>query len=115
MLSYNEFAKVMQHIGLLHEQEDRINRIFLDPLYDGVQNDFASAYCFNNPVIEQDLVDVLQNMYNDKDAWISYYIYELDCGVLWTPGMIEDKDGKDIPLGCVKHLWNLLMENLNDN
>ena len=116
MLARNEFCNIIVHIGLLKEQADRLNYVLSDPLYQMVENDFISPYIFTNPVIEQDLVDVLENMYEDKDGWISYYLYELDCGADWEPGMITSEDGKDIRLTCANDLYNLLMENLkNDN
>ena len=60
------------------------------------------------------LVTLLSLVMNDYDDWIGYYCYELDFGKNWSPGMITDSDGKDVPLGTVDDLWKLLNDNLKN-
>ena len=108
MISKDKFCEIIQHIGFLQEQSERINLVLQDPLYKNITNDFVNAYAFNNPIIEQDLVDVLENMFDDTDHWISYYLYELECGRSWKPGIIKNKNGEDISLKTAEDLYNLL-------
>ena len=107
-ISKNQFCDILQHIGYLQEQSKRINDILRDPLYDSVQNDFIDGYGISNPRLEQDIVDLLEAMFDDKDHLISYYVFELDCGVTWRPGAVLDENGKDIPLRCGTDLYNLI-------
>lgn len=110
MISKEQFCEIIQHFGLILDAERRVQNVVRDPLYDSLDLDFV---CVNvsNPRIEQDLIDVLENMFQDKSHWISYYIGDLACGTHWHPGMITDTNGNDIPLQCAADLWNLLMEN----
>ena len=48
MISKEKFCEIIQHIGLLQEQSQRINNILYDPMYHTVQNDFCSAYAFSS-------------------------------------------------------------------
>ena len=58
------------------------------------------------------VTDLLSYIFCDEeDDWIGYYCWELDMGRDYKPGMITDKDGKDIPLGTVYDLYELLMDN----
>ena len=112
MISKEKFCEIIQHIGLLQEQSQRINNILYDPMYHTVQNDFCSAYAFSNPCLEEDLIVVLENMFNDfENNWIRYYIYELDCGTSWQKGMVLDKNGNDIPLSNASELYNFIVYN----
>jgi len=115
MFKKEKFCEIIQHIELLQEQSERINLILQDLLYKSITNDFIDAYAFNNPIIEQDLIDALEEMYSDKNHWISYYVYELNCGTDWYKGKITDSQGNDIPLACAEDLWKLIQENVNDN
>lgn len=45
-----------------------------------------------------------------EDDWIGYYCWELDMGKKWQPGTVTGKDGKDIPLGTVRDLYELLID-----
>lgn len=57
------------------------------------------------------VTDLLSYIFcDDEDDWIGYYCWELDMGKNWKPGMVT-KDGKDIPLGTVRDLYELLIDN----
>lgn len=57
---------------------------------------------------------MLAELTYDSSDWISYYIYELNWGESWKEGMVTDKNGKDIPLKTTKDLYNLLLEEFNE-
>ena len=44
----------------------------------------------------------------DKDDWICYWVYELDCGRRWEEGTVVSKDGENIPLKTIEDLWAML-------
>lgn len=67
----------------------------------------SSIFGLNNGP-EVMLGKLLEAVCEDKGNWISYFCYELDFGRDWEPGDVEDKDGKDIPLGTIDDLYNLV-------
>ena len=88
-------------------------REYIDRLYAlGIEIDYPSPI-FS---LEDDLVMVLDTITNDpnKDySDISYFLYELDCGKGWKPGMVIDSDGKDIKLETIDDLWKEAEKRLN--
>lgn len=79
----------------------------------GIDIDYPSPI-FN---LEDDLVAILNIITNDSNeedcSDISYFLYELDCGKKWKPGMIIDSDGRDIKLETVDDLWKEVEKRLN--
>lgn len=67
---------------------------------------------FYFPSLIDDVVNLLEILTNDKDSWISYWVFELDCGKKYKDGMILDKDKNPIKLKEIEDLWNLLTHNL---
>lgn len=57
------------------------------------------------------VTNLLSYIFCDEEDWVGYYCWELDMGKNWKPGMITSKDGKDIPLGTVRDLYELLIDN----
>lgn len=54
-------------------------------------------------------VRMLAYIMNDKkDHWIEYWLYDLDAGKKWEPGLVEDENGNDIKLETIEDLWNVL-------
>ena len=62
------------------------------------------------PTLIDDVVALLSAATEDKDEWISYYLFELDCGKKYEDGMIKNADGSNIKLRTIQDLWNLLVE-----
>ena len=60
------------------------------------------------PAMISNLVDLLEYTMNDKDEWISYFVYELDCGKRYKEGAIKNADGSPIPLATIEDLWAIL-------
>ena len=111
-LTFEKFEDVIYHLYLLRKQEDKINEILNDSYYREIQNDFVSGYSISNPIIEQDLINTLETMFDDTSHWISYFVYEIDFGVKWHEGMIIDTEGNNIFLRNVNDLWRILNDNL---
>ena len=108
IISKDKFCNIIKHITLVQEQSREIDMVLRDPHYSSITNDFVSGWCISNPMIEQDLVLTLEDMFDDTNHWISYYIYELDCGAAWREGMITDEDGRNIPLQTPQELYDIL-------
>ena len=60
------------------------------------------------PMLLDNVVDLLSLATNDKDGWISYWLFDLDCGKDYHDGSITEADGSIIKLATVHDLWNLL-------
>lgn len=50
-----------------------------------------------------------------RTDWISYFIYELEFGKKWEPGMITDVDGSDIDLSTSEKLYDFLISENDSN
>lgn len=68
---------------------------------------------FGEPACEK-IIELLEFIFNDKDNWISYWVYDLDYGSSTTLSATRE-DGSKIPLSTIEDLYNLLVENYNDN
>mgnify|MGYP007070336915 CR=1 FL=1 len=105
-VTFDHFLKIMNHIILTHDFQDEIRQTisrYNEGLRDMCELEMPS-------IMEDDLVGLLEIALDDENGWISYWIYELDCGDKWEPGCVEDADGNDIPLPTVESLWKLLTE-----
>ena len=60
------------------------------------------------PMLVDNVVDLLTTATKDDDEWISYWLFDLDCGRAYKDGMILAKDGSVIKLATIKDLWNIL-------
>jgi len=52
------------------------------------------------------VVDILKETMNDKDDWISYFLYER-YGKFTNRKIITSKDGKNLPFRNYDDLYNL--------
>lgn len=109
-LTFEEFQKIMQHF----EHQSDFADDFRDILAKYNKGDFIDPYCFADDEADNIIVRLLEAVFGDEEHWLSYYIYELNCGRDWTPGMIIDEEGRDICLSDVWHLWNLLYTRMVD-
>lgn len=109
MLSKETFIDTIKFIEKRASQVDEINTIFTEEFEDSIFYPY-SRY-------ESKLVSILEEIFDDKEnKWISYYLYELDCGKSYKDGDIteKDKDGnvRIIPLKTPEDLYNLLIEDM---
>lgn len=111
MLSKNSFIRSINFIKERMEGQDAIGKLFKKEFDDSI----FWPYC----KYETELIRVLKEIFQDtENEWIDYFIYELDFGKRWKPNTITEKDktGKvrDIPLGTVEDLYNLLLEDMSE-
>lgn len=75
-------------------------------------NDFFAAHGCDGyiffPTLLEEVVGLLENIFNDESHWIDYFCYELDFGKEWSAGMVKDVDGNDIPLKTAADLYKLI-------
>lgn len=97
------FCKTMGQIQEAYDYGDKLNEFFKENHVDG--------YLYEPNCIEQAL-SLLGFIFDDKDQWIDYWVYELDFGRQYKEGTITDANGENIPLETVEELYELLVKNL---
>ena len=85
----------MKELKAIIDASDVVNRAMK-----GLSPDFGS---FCNERAETLIIKVLENVFDDKADWISYYIYDLDWGKKWKKGTITDK-GEEVKLKTLTDL-----------
>lgn len=104
-ITFEQFSKILAAISDMNELQDGL----LDCInkYNKKQNEYGDLYI---PSLEDQVVELLKVMFNDKDDWISYWIYELEFGRKADKYTVADENGNNIPLKTIEDLWNLLLE-----
>ena len=98
-MNFDNFLKHMKPIEIYISDFDNANK--------GIQLICPSSY----PVIElgsnllDSYINLLQNMFNDKNSWISHFVYECDLGR--KPKKIKI-DEESILLDSYEKLYDLL-------
>ena len=67
------------------------------------------------PSLWGDLVNVLKDAFNDNDDYggmIEYFIYDLEFGKQWEPGVVTDENNKDIKMQTPEELYDYLVDRL---
>lgn len=54
------------------------------------------------------VVDSIKEAMDDKYDWISYWIYDLECGTKAKKKTVTSKDGKNIPIKTLDNLYNII-------
>jgi len=98
------FIKLMQELVSIKEDEDNLNKAFkkFNPDFNYIS---FGRY-------EELVVKCLEQAMDDKNDWISYWLYELDCGKESKRLKVKDKKGKIIPTKTINDLYNII-ENKN--
>ena len=68
--------------------------------------DYISGY--DNHVIIDTMIKLLQELTNDENEWINYFIWELEFGDKYKDGCVKI-DNENIPLRTSEDLWNLIV------
>lgn len=98
------FIETIQQLQLQDQHDRRCHDAFSVIL----DSDYVSRY--NNHWVVNQLVYLLQKSMNDDivHSWIEYYIYELDFGKKYKPGMVIVQH-KDVPLRTPEDLYNAIV------
>lgn len=104
MMELDEFKKYMEQIVNMIRFEDDLADLCIS---------FRQEDCrITFPNMLDSCVNLLSFIMNDEEEeWISYWVFELDCGKKYEPGMVRDADGTEIPLATIEDLYNLLIYN----
>ena len=91
--TYLEFYECMEELRAAMDFYEGLARL-------GIQLDYVP--------LENTYVKNLQRLVNDKNEWISYYIYERDWGKEEGDCVFEQETGEPIPFKTFEDLWNLI-------
>jgi len=105
-ISFDLFSQIITHIIASHKLGDDIYNAV--SAYNKETHDCADC-SFLPTRLEDDLVMLLELAMNDEDGWISYWLYELDCGEKYKDGCILDDNDNSIPCKTIKELYELVM------
>lgn len=101
-ISYIEFEKHITDIIRMIRLEDGINSLISN--YNATQKQHTEL---SFPSLIDNVVDLLIRLTDDESNWISYWIFELDCGEKYEPGCVTFNN-ENIKLKTIKDLWDLL-------
>lgn len=81
-----------------------------EKLKDVFPNAFTANLMYENHLIMNQLVKLLQVQLNDENehSWIEYFMWELDFGAKNDKYKATDKNGNNIPLSNASELYDLL-------
>lgn len=106
-ISEEDFCEIIDFMAKRQKNEFKINELFTI--------EFGDSMFYPHSKYEMMVVNLLEKLFKDEEnGWITYFLYELDCGKSWKPGTATEGD-KDIPLSNAKELYALLVENLEKN
>lgn len=94
--SFEEFCKYMLDFSRMQNMRDTLHGL-------GIVADSL-------PLVDN-YIEMLQRLVNDKNEWISYYIYERNWGKEEGDCVFEHETGEPIPFKTLEDLWNLIQYN----
>jgi hypothetical protein len=96
-MNYEEFEKHILHVKDAYMKEVVLSEIFC--------NDGIVDLC--DDLIDS-IIDLLEKYFNDNSEWISYWMWELNFGEEYEPGMVLFPEG-EVKLESIRDLYDLLM------
>lgn len=108
-MTKEKFVEIINDIKKLHKYEEDLYA--LNRSYEYCEVDFQF------PTLEDIVVTLLEEIFQctiDEHVGsdISYFIYDLDFGKKWKPGLITDKDGNDVDYSTAEKLYDYLVNNI---
>lgn len=108
MIKYEDFEKAIRFIDERAQAMSRLNKALTDEFEDSI---FYPYTRYETAMVEL-LVAATSEKY-DTGEDIYYFIYDLDCGREWKPGMVTDKDDNDIKMGTIRDLYDYIVKENN--
>jgi len=103
-LKFLDFKDIISSIVAVLECEDALAKVSHD-YYKKTKNDMLIHF----PDTISDTVFLLEKFLGDEETqWISYWLFEINCGKDYYHGSVTDEDGKAIPLKTIEDLWNCI-------
>lgn len=103
LVTYEEFNRYIESIKMVLDVENKLIGISSD-----VRAKSKSEFTLYYPSLISEVIELLGKAVDDKDDWISYFIFELDFGKQNDVLQVKDCDGNEIPLKTTKDLWNII-------
>ena len=110
-ISKEEFVEVLNRLRESSDLVRKVNGLFRDSR-DNVECDFCNGAALQISH-ESTVVFLLRKLMKDAIDNIDYFIYELDYGRKYEPGMITDEDGRAIDLSTSEKLYDYLTGETN--
>jgi hypothetical protein len=98
-MNYKKFHELITELVAIKKASDNLNDAFkkFEPDFSGI--------CFGR--YEDIVMACLKEATGDTADWISYWVYELECGTKAKKESVKYK-GKSLPSKTIKDLWNLI-------
>ena len=106
VMSKESFCEVMDNYRSMFDFTDEMNDLFDKYKMDG------NIY---PPMCTETVIDLLEFIFNDKNQWISYWVFELEFGKQYEDECIKWEDGEVIPLKTAEDLYDLLIRNMKES
>lgn len=111
-LTKKMFCEIIERLRDASDLQDKVNALFRESR-ENVELDFMNAAALQISH-ESSVVKLLEVLMDDVDdiygSNISYFIYELDYGRKYEPGMITDENNKEIDLSTAEKLYDYLVQ-----
>ena len=105
-ISKEEFVEILNRLRDSSDLVDKVNELFRNSR-DNLECDFCNGAALQISH-ESTVVFLLRKLLNDAVKDIDYFIYELDYGRKYEPGMITDENGHDIDFSSAEKLYGYL-------
>ena len=112
MITKQEFVKIIDRLKNYNDLQDKIQELFKDNI-ENKEMDFmnAGSICVGHETL---VVKLLENMFNDKESWIGWWLYECNYGRDFSLGDLE-VDGVEIDLTTPEKLYDFLILEMGDS
>ena len=114
MITKQEFVKIINRLRDYNDLQDKIQELFKDNI-DNQEMDFMNAgtICVGHETI---VVKLLENMFNDRGNWISWWLYEQDYGRnVSIDDVFDEEIGKFVDLTTPEKLYDYLIKEKRRN
>lgn len=107
-LSKENFVEIINRLRDSSDLVNKVNELFINSR-DNVECDFCNGASLQISH-ESTVVFLLRKLMKDSFENIDYFIYELDYGRKYQPGMMQDENGQNINLSTAEKLYDYLTE-----
>lgn len=106
MISKETFVETMKRLEVLDKKMDDVD----DALH-ALSPDFGGFYV---PDTLEIVIDLLKNLFNDKDDWLGYFVYECDFLNDLEPADVLDKYNCHVDLTSWHRVYDFLIKNMEE-
>lgn len=108
MITKEQFVKIINRLRAYNDLQNKIQQLFRDNI-DNQEMDFmnAGSICVGHETI---VVELLENMFNDKDDLISWYLFEQNYGRAKDTAIWEND--KYIDISTPEKLYDYLVKEM---